>query len=458
MACVQAGTGAQGGDDNATPATGNAQSPIVYCPDFSQELAFNDAPFTSIGYLNNGCTATLIDPWHILAAAHCFVWDTEGEWQTGLNFYPQFDPNNANPRRYTVDRAVVGTRVLTGSGYLPSDWGIGHLACNGAFCPPALEPSLPILSTSIFQPLVFAGYPRDSLVLDGSNGTDNYCLRAPYADEARHSLAPPDQCCQWLPHAPGPPAPDPYCPAGNPNCWCDSTSNTWWNHGFVDPFCLLNNKDPDRLVLETGCSSRGGNSGSPFTHRVENQWFIGGVCHGGGFQYDTELCSNDAQRDGATGPAAERFQFAPRRAANVALARHASGQALTQVWITDSDSPSPAIRTRYRKCPLGFICLDTDPFVPFTSRCMQSQSCVAGAPTARSRACGLTRAHGDPRAQGSTLLECTRKHLLEVAASLQIPVRIATLTRGDLETAGLPAEMPWEEPEQPPKRSAGLGK
>ena len=105
-----------------------------------------------------------------------------------------------------------------------------------------------------------------------------------------------------------------------------------------------------------------------------------------------------------------------------------------------------------------------------------------------------------PESEG-ILSGITRKHLLEAAASLGIPVRITTLTRGDLETAdevfisstvrevlpvvriearrvaggepgevtrsihrafrgqhGLPSEMPWEQEGEGSERGAGLGK
>jgi branched-chain amino acid aminotransferase len=105
-----------------------------------------------------------------------------------------------------------------------------------------------------------------------------------------------------------------------------------------------------------------------------------------------------------------------------------------------------------------------------------------------------------PESEG-ILSGITRKHLLEAAASLGMPVRITTLTRGDLETAdevfisstvrevlpvvrieahkvatgvpgevtraihaafraqhGLPAEMPWQGAGEGAKRGAGLGK
>ena len=68
------------------------------------------------GYLNNGCTAFLIDADHIAAAAHCFVDTATGQWAPNLRFYPNFHPDRvtAGPMRVAhadVLRVVVGTRT-----------------------------------------------------------------------------------------------------------------------------------------------------------------------------------------------------------------------------------------------------------------------------------------------------------------------------------------------------------
>ncbi len=76
-------------------------------------------PWSAVGFLDNGCTGVLIDSQHVLAAAHCYVYDfataagdphQQGDWQTGLTYFPNYNPARSNPPRYAVDRMVVGTR------------------------------------------------------------------------------------------------------------------------------------------------------------------------------------------------------------------------------------------------------------------------------------------------------------------------------------------------------------
>ena len=89
-------------------------SAVVFCPDdrFLMPMS-NSLPWGAVGYMDNGCTATLIDSRHIVAAAHCFCYDDTGSWQNNLFFYPNFNPNRTNTQSFAIDRAVVGTRVET---------------------------------------------------------------------------------------------------------------------------------------------------------------------------------------------------------------------------------------------------------------------------------------------------------------------------------------------------------
>src|SRR6267143_433418 len=68
--------------------------PALHCNRPYAELRLNPGkPLNAVGFLNNGCTAFLIDSNHIVAAAHCFQSNFTGAWQTGLRFYPNFHPD-----------------------------------------------------------------------------------------------------------------------------------------------------------------------------------------------------------------------------------------------------------------------------------------------------------------------------------------------------------------------------
>ena len=81
------------------------------------------SPWNSIGFIDDGCTATVIDSEHILTAAHCVVSVVEvpgfydaGEWLKGpggrkLRFYPAYHPDNASYPYVEIDRVVVGQRT-----------------------------------------------------------------------------------------------------------------------------------------------------------------------------------------------------------------------------------------------------------------------------------------------------------------------------------------------------------
>jgi V8-like Glu-specific endopeptidase len=126
-----------------TPANGDdiiskAEESVLYCGTgrYSQLTANPGKPYNAVGYLNNGCTAFLIDADHIAAASHCFDNYTTGAWQTGLRFYPNFHPsrvtatNKGSAPRADVVRAVVNTRVSAGMNTENDygwDWGIARV-------------------------------------------------------------------------------------------------------------------------------------------------------------------------------------------------------------------------------------------------------------------------------------------------------------------------------------------
>lgn len=66
---------------------------VVFCPDDRYLMPIsNSLPWGAVGYMDNGCTATLIDSRHIVAAAHCFCYDDTGTWQTIYSSTPTLIP------------------------------------------------------------------------------------------------------------------------------------------------------------------------------------------------------------------------------------------------------------------------------------------------------------------------------------------------------------------------------
>ena len=192
----------------------------------------NSLPWGAVGYMDNGCTATLIDSRHIVAAAHCFCYDDTGSWQNNLFFYPNFNPNRTNTQSFVIDRAVVGTRVETGGEFQASDWGIGHLAKDVTDFP-----ALPIACILNAPANVnSSGYGRD-LSFFGMG-------QAP--------------------------------PGGSSKMGC----NVWWQPALVDPECKVYRIDQDQLFFD--CATVGGNSGSPVLYKIGNNYFLAGVIHGPG--------------------------------------------------------------------------------------------------------------------------------------------------------------------------------
>lgn len=254
-----------------------------------------DRPWGAVGFLDNGCTATLIDSWHILAASHCFTFDYDGHesngtpylhggWQRGLVFFPNYHPSRANPPRVQIDRVIVGSRVQDGSN-TPADWGIGRLASAVTSFPSlAIQP----MEHWRYPDFVsFAGYARDDAIYPQS--------------EASYPQ----------------PSPGGYCPNFGSKCW--------WIPALVDPRCLAIEENDGFVQLDNfSCLIQGGNSGSPTVWNTGTatspDWKLTGVISGGGGFWD-----------------ATRFQYAPRYAADIAVSAYDTDSKRTQVFAIDSD-------------------------------------------------------------------------------------------------------------------------
>lgn len=263
-----------------------------------------DRPWGAVGFLDNGCTSTLIDSRHILAASHCFTFDYDGHekngtpyqqggWQRGLTFFPNYHPSRTNPPRVQIDRVIVGSRVQEGSN-APADWGIGHLASAVTDFPSLVVQPMGRWRYPNF--VQFAGYARDAATYP--QGSTSYPQ----------------------------PAPGGYCANFSGNCW--------WIPAFVDPRCLAIEENNDFVRLDNfSCSIQGGNSGSPVVWNTGSatapNWKITGVISGGGGFWN-----------------ATRFQHAPRYAADLAVSTFDSNAKRTQVFAIDSDLSK--VVSRYR--------------------------------------------------------------------------------------------------------------
>jgi V8-like Glu-specific endopeptidase len=261
-------------------------------------------PWGAVGFLDNGCTSTLIDSRHILAASHCFTFDYDGHeasgaaylqggWQRGLVFFPNYHPSRPNPPRVQVDRVIVGSRVQDGS-TAPADWGIGHLTSAVTSFPSlAMRP----MEHWRYPDFVsFAGYARDAATYP--KGAASYPQ----------------------------PSPGGYCANFGGNCW--------WIPAFVDPRCLAIEENDGSIRLDNfSCPIQGGNSGSPVVWNTGSakapNWKLTGVISGGGGFWN-----------------ATRFQYAPRYAADIAVATYDTNPKRSQVFAIDSDLSK--VVSRYR--------------------------------------------------------------------------------------------------------------
>jgi hypothetical protein len=334
-----------------------------YCARPYAELTKNPgSPYNAVGYLNNGCTAFLIDSHHIVAAAHCFQNNDTGEWQPGLRFYPNFHPDRVvedeeHVPRGDVTRVVVGSRAgesVLGPGM---DWAIARIddwKDTGGLdmTPLVLASYVPPIGT----PLVNPAYTRHHFPYDDSDSVtwDNM---------------------EW----------DPANCAGigdNNGMWAirmgtapifDGTKrdiigcNSRWGAGYIHADGFLVGVLDDVVVHNV--DTTGGSSGSPIMFRnTAGLWSVIAVGHGGGptdFSQLNPACSPDIPaRHDNVGASVERFRDAPRFASNVAVYRSPTNPSATAVFAVDSDLNKVVYRVRLGSTSI----LAREPTVTYTSR------------------------------------------------------------------------------------------
>lgn len=262
------------------------------------------SPYGAVGFISNGCTATLIDSQHILTAAHCIINEGNSSYWANMWFYPNFNGNQASPPRFRLQRAVVGAHGETCCEYVTSDWAIARLQT-----PVAGFPSIPVNATAYSGVRATVGhYTRDGAYYEPD------CATPPYPDELG-------------------------CTPGWPNFF----GNAWWQNGLVSSGALT--LDAAAGYNNLTAPGNGGASGSPhLVEPVTGIWRVNGVTHG-------------AACGGIGGPWAGRFVNAPRFASNVAVASAPSSSARTGVFVVDTDAGKLVYRQRTTSggdAPFGF--------------------------------------------------------------------------------------------------------
>lgn len=277
-------------------------------------------PWGAVGYINNGCTATLISQSYVLTAGHCVTNTGNASWQQGLSFFPNFHPS-VTPQAFRIDRAVVGARADVG----PLDWAIAHLEK-----PVTGFPTIPLGDAPETTPFTVAlgGYGRDL---------------------NRTSPRPTPK---------GAPCANAFCPGGN----------VWWDAALVQPRCSV--RQVTAFELLTDCGVVGGNSGSPFILTIPKagtrtfEYRAVGVIHGGSpalLDWTkgapsrqqlklTPVCVPLAKASVSGnlngGPSARHFRFAPFFAENVAVVTSPSSASRSIVLTSDSGASRIVARER----------------------------------------------------------------------------------------------------------------
>jgi hypothetical protein len=336
-------------------------SATLYCNRTYSELTVNPGrPYNAVGYINNGCTAFLIDANHIVTSAHCFVNPVTGAWQSGLRFYPNFHPDrvttdpNRVPRGDITD-VVVGSRAGESVLGVGMSWGIARIenwrdTSSLNMTPVALAIDMPALGTALENPAYtrhhFPYDDNDAVVWDNMDWDDT--VRCNWVGESRPGAR---DGGIWAINV----QPAPFHQAGQREV---VDCNARWAAGMHHRNCALKKQADD--IVTHNCDTIGGSSGSPILYRTpKGRWRAIAVAHGGGDDAVTyssnhfeqhipgPTCSADtsANHDNV-GASVVRFRMAPHYAANVAIHRRPDNAAATAVFVVDSDKGRIVYRAR----------------------------------------------------------------------------------------------------------------
>jgi hypothetical protein len=326
----------------------------IFDSDDWAELKMNPGrPYNAVGFLNNGCTASLIDKDHILAAAHCFTLPDHGGWQTRLRFYPNFHPdriaNNLlpallddHPPRADVARAVVATRVDWDMEEEGNDWGIARLENWKDTGGVDLTP-MPLLNVALpdGDKLEQPGYARHLLPIDPYHTWDTNCGDPKWPDAEGKEGG-------WYLRR----GRTPRINGQLEQHWC----NVRWTWGQIRTNCWIRSEQEG--AIRHNCDTSGGNSGSPILYRHSGDLYAVGVTGGGGGIPTFRKKAAEQNQSASYEPnkndfgllnyaaGAERFIEAPRYASNVALARRWDGAPATAVFGIDADLNRVVFRYR----------------------------------------------------------------------------------------------------------------
>jgi hypothetical protein len=329
----------------------------LYCNRATTELKPDPGkPYNAVGFLNNGCTAFLIDANHIVAAAHCFVDTTTGAWQPDLRFYPNFHPqrvtaNGKQVPRGQVMRTVVGSRAGESVLRAGMDWGIARI-----------DNWKHTTGLDLTPLAMYSGTPTAGMALTNPAYTRH---RFPYNDNAMERDT---KYCGWVGEsAPGKndggmwairmrPAPIYDGQKSRDRVGCNSR----WGAGMMHADCSV--REVKDAVVRHNCDTVGGSSGSPLMHKdASGAWSVIGVGHGGGspatkssndFSLLAPVCTQDTPNySDNIGPSVERFRDAPRFASSVAVHRSPYNASATAVFAIDTDLNRVVWRVRQGDVP-----------------------------------------------------------------------------------------------------------